>query len=237
MPRFIRPANAKISDDFADHKARKSVNPGTDYILAVGKPVVAVADGTVASVTTSISGAGGRMVWLKCADGYNFDYLHLSRIDVKKGQVVKQGQVIGLSGASGLGKERGYGPHLHLSARIKGKHVNGKGNFDYEAFLKTQPADKPVAVVPPTQVAPPVAPTAPTAPVATPVAPPTAPVKRATVKVGSKGKDVKYLQSKLGINDDGIFGPQTKAAVVSFQSRRNLVADGIVGPKTWAAIG
>jgi murein DD-endopeptidase MepM/ murein hydrolase activator NlpD len=235
MPRFIRPVNAKISDNFAAHKARGSVNPGTDYVVGVGTPVVAVADGVVVGITTSISGAGGRMVWLDTtSDGYNFDYLHLSRVDVKKGQAVKQGQVIGLSGASGLGKERGYGPHLHLSARIMGKHVNGKGNFDYEAFLKTQPADKPVAVVPPTQVAPPVAPTA---PVATPVAPPAAPVKRATVKVGSKGKDVKYLQSKLGINDDGIFGPQTKAAVVSFQSRRNLVADGIVGPKTWAAIG
>lgn len=236
MPRFIRPANAKISDNFAAHKKRGSVNPGTDYILAVGKPVVAVADGTVASVTTSISGAGGRMVWLKCADGYNFDYLHLSRVDVKKGQVVKQGQVLGLSGASGLGKERGYGPHLHLSARVKGKHVNGKGNFDYEAFLKTQPADKPVAVVPATQVTPPVAKPVAEA-TAAPVAAPAAPVKRPTLKTGSTGPHVLYLQQKVGTAADGDFGPNTRKAVIAFQKSKGLVADGIVGPKTWAAIG
>jgi murein DD-endopeptidase MepM/ murein hydrolase activator NlpD len=237
MPRFIRPVNAKISDNFAAHKARGSVNPGTDYVVGVGTPVVAVADGVVVGVTTSISGAGGRMVWLDTtSDGYNFDYLHLSRVDVKKGQAVKQGQVIGLSGASGLGKERGYGPHLHLSARIMGKHVNGKGNFDYEAFLKSQPADKPVAVVPPTQVAPPVAPAKPVEAVVAPPAP-AKPINRKTVSRGSKGADVKYLQKKLGITADGDFGPNTDKAVRAFQSSKGLVVDGIVGAKTWAAIG
>ena len=218
MPKFIRPANAKISDNFADHKARKSVNPGTDYVLKVGVPVVAVADGTVASVTTSIAGAGGRMVWLKCADGYNFDYLHLSRVDVAPGQAVKQGQVLGLSGASGLGKERGYGPHLHLSARIGGKHVSGKGNFDYEAFLAGQGGS---AAAPATK------------------APKAAanPGGRATLKKGSKGPDVVYLQQKIGTAADGDFGPNTHKAVVAFQTSKGLVADGIVGPKTWAAIG
>jgi peptidoglycan hydrolase-like protein with peptidoglycan-binding domain len=57
------------------------------------------------------------------------------------------------------------------------------------------------------------------------------------VKQGSKGKNVAHLQRKLGINDDGIFGSQTKAAVVAFQNAKGLVADGIVGPKTWNAIG
>jgi murein DD-endopeptidase MepM/ murein hydrolase activator NlpD len=213
-PRFIRPVQAKISDDFAAHKARKSVNPGTDYVIGVGTPVVAVADGVIVGVTTSISGAGGRMVWLDTTtDGYNFDYLHLSRVDVAAGQAVKQGQVIGLSGASGKGSERGYGPHLHLSARIGGKHVNGAGNFDYEAFLAQQGGN--------------------TAAPATPAAP----SGRKTVKKGSKNADVKYLQQKLGLAADGIFGPKTHAAVVAFQTSKGLVSDGIVGPKTWAAIG
>lgn len=60
---------------------------------------------------------------------------------------------------------------------------------------------------------------------------------RATVKRGSKGNDVKYLQTKLKIAADGDFGPKTHAAVVAFQKSHGLVADGIVGPKTWAAIG
>jgi murein DD-endopeptidase MepM/ murein hydrolase activator NlpD len=213
-PRFIRPVNAGISDDFNAHKARKSVNPGTDYVVGIGTPVVAVADGVVVGTTTSIAGAGGRMVFLDTTtDGYNFDYLHLSRVDVSPGQAVKQGQVLGLSGASGKGSERGYGPHLHLSARIMGKHVAGAGNFDYEAFLLGQGG----------------ATSAPTAPAASGARP--------VVKQGSKGADVKYLQNKLGITADGDFGPKTKAAVVAFQNKHGLVADGIVGPKTWKAVG
>lgn len=216
MPRFIRPVNAGISDNFAAHKARNSVNPGTDYVVGIGVPVVAVADGVVVGTTTSIAGAGGRMVFLDTTtDGYNFDYLHLSRVDVTPGQAVKQGQVLGLSGASGKGSERGYGPHLHLSARIMGKHVAGAGNFDYEDFLAKQGGS---AAAPAT-------------------AAPASSGARATVQQGSKGADVKYLQTKLGITADGDFGPKTRAAVVAFQTSKGLVADGIVGPKTWKAIG
>lgn len=226
MPRFIRPVEAGISDNFAAHKARGSVNPGTDYVVGVGTPVVAVADAVIVGITSSISGAGGRMIFLDTTtDGYNFDYLHLSRIDVTVGQAVKQGQVIGLSGASGKGSERGYGPHLHFSARIMGKHGNGANNFDYEAFLPTQPADKP----------------APAAAAAKPAkatkATKAAPVTRPNVSAGSTGEHVKYLQSKLGITADGIFGKHTQAAVLRFQTEKKLVVDGHVGPKTWAAIG
>ena len=240
MPRFIRPVNAGISDSFAAHQARKSVNPGTDYVVGIGVPVVAVADGVVVGTTTTISGAGGRMVFLDTtSDGYNFDYLHLSRVDVTPGQAVKQGQVLGLSGASGKGSERGYGPHLHFSARIMGRHGAGGGNFDYEVFVNAQPADAPKPVAKPAEK--PIAKATedkpkPAAPVA-PVAPVAAPVARREVKKGSKGPDVVYLQQKLGISADGDFGPKTHKAVVAFQKSRGLVADGIAGPKTWAAIG
>jgi murein DD-endopeptidase MepM/ murein hydrolase activator NlpD len=217
MARFIKPVNAGISDNFAAHQARKSVNPGTDYVVGVGTPVVAVADGVVVGTTTTIAGAGGRMVFLDTtSDGYNFDYLHLSRVDVTPGQTVKQGQVLGLSGASGKGSERGYGPHLHFSARIMGRHGAGTANFDYEAFLAGQGGN---TAAPATKAA------------------PANPGGRATLKKGSKGPDVVYLQQKIGTAADGDFGPKTHAAVVAFQGSKGLVADGIVGPKTWAAIG
>lgn len=64
-----------------------------------------------------------------------------------------------------------------------------------------------------------------------------APVVRATIKLGSRGADVKYLQKKLKLTADGIFGNKTKAAVVKFQKSKGLTADGIVGPRTWAALG
>lgn len=63
------------------------------------------------------------------------------------------------------------------------------------------------------------------------------PKPRATIKQGSKGADVKYLQSKLGLAQDSIFGPATKAKVVAWQRSKGLVADGIVGAKTWAKLG
>lgn len=58
---------------------------------------------------------------------------------------------------------------------------------------------------------------------------------------GSTGEDVKtvqYLVTAHGHSTgvDGVFGPQTKAAVEGFQSSRGLAADGIVGPQTWSQL-
>lgn len=57
------------------------------------------------------------------------------------------------------------------------------------------------------------------------------------LKLGSTGSSVATLQQKLGIDDDGIFGPQTMAAVLAFQSAHGLVKDGIVGPVTLTVLG
>jgi putative chitinase len=53
------------------------------------------------------------------------------------------------------------------------------------------------------------------------------------LKNGSKGEDVKKLQSKLGLGADGVFGPGTETAVKKWQSENGLNADGIVGEGTW----
>lgn len=58
-----------------------------------------------------------------------------------------------------------------------------------------------------------------------------------TLKKGSRGQDVRLLQSQLALHADGIFGPITEEAVKQFQKERNLAVDGIVGPETWAALG
>ena len=72
--------------------------------------------------------------------------------------------------------------------------------------------------------------------------------ERETVKVGSTGSDVKYLQQRLNamktylklsfakLTDDGDFGAKTLAAVKEFQKSRKLTVDGIVGKNTWAAL-
>lgn len=57
-----------------------------------------------------------------------------------------------------------------------------------------------------------------------------------TIKKGSKGEDVKVLQKKLGLMEDGIFGNLTEEAVIKFQKDNGLTPDGIVGAKTWEAL-
>jgi putative chitinase len=57
------------------------------------------------------------------------------------------------------------------------------------------------------------------------------------LKVGSKGEDVKKLQTKLGTAADGAFGPGTEKLVKEWQAANGLTADGIVGDGTWAKMG
>lgn len=57
-----------------------------------------------------------------------------------------------------------------------------------------------------------------------------------TLRIGSKGENVKILQRALHLIDDGVFGKLTHEAVKEAQRRLGLVADGVVGVKTWNAI-
>lgn len=52
------------------------------------------------------------------------------------------------------------------------------------------------------------------------------------LQIGSSGERVKQVQLALGITPDGVFGPQTKAAVIAYQQSHGLTVDGIVGPQT-----
>lgn len=58
-----------------------------------------------------------------------------------------------------------------------------------------------------------------------------------TIKQGSRGNEVRILQKKLGIPEDGIFGPVTNAALLKYQSTHGLTPDGVVGPRTWESLG
>jgi peptidoglycan hydrolase-like protein with peptidoglycan-binding domain len=65
---------------------------------------------------------------------------------------------------------------------------------------------------------------------------------RRTLRLGSKGDDVQFVQTVLEVHGfgplakDGDFGPKTEAAVKKYQRDRGLSADGIVGRNTWARI-
>lgn len=58
-----------------------------------------------------------------------------------------------------------------------------------------------------------------------------------TVKLGSRGEDVKIVQTKVGVTADGIFGVNTDKAVKAYQLAHGLTPDGIVGAHTWESMG
>lgn len=142
MTSIIYPTSTtNVSDTFNDHMARGSVNPGTDYTCSYGSKVFSVSGGVVTSVGTNNSGSGGRVIHVNHDDGSGADYLHLAEVHVRKGDRVYQGTQLGLSGASGNGKDWYYGPHLHISYR--NNHYGGfgnVGNLDFDALVRMQPA-------------------------------------------------------------------------------------------------
>jgi len=91
---------------------------GVDYRAPAGAPVVAVAGGVV--VSAGAGGAGGRVVHLRHANGYETKYLHLSAIAVRAGAHVRQGDLIGRVGATGLATAA----HLDYRLMRNGVFVN-----------------------------------------------------------------------------------------------------------------
>ena len=91
---------------------------GVDYAAPTGAPVISVADGVV--VESGFSGGFGNMVVVQHNARQSTVYAHLSRINVRKGQTIKQGDNLGAVGSTGWAT----GPHLHFEFRINGRHVD-----------------------------------------------------------------------------------------------------------------
>ena len=91
---------------------------GVDYAAPTGTPVMSVADGVVSE--SSYQGAYGNMVVIQHNANQSTVYAHLSRMNVRKGQTIKQGETVGAVGSTGLST----GPHLHFEFRINGRHVD-----------------------------------------------------------------------------------------------------------------
>jgi murein DD-endopeptidase MepM/ murein hydrolase activator NlpD len=97
---------------------RPAMHTGLDFRAATGDPVRATANGKVAS--SGWAGGYGRMVEIDHGNGLSTRYGHLSEINVKVGDTIKIGQVIGAVGSTG----RSTGPHLHYETRIDGDAVD-----------------------------------------------------------------------------------------------------------------
>ena len=91
---------------------------GTDYAAPQGTPIVAVGDGVVTK--SSYTSGNGKFVKIRHNGTYETQYLHMSKRAVKKGQRVKQGEVIGYVGQTGLAT----GPHVCFRFWKHGKQVD-----------------------------------------------------------------------------------------------------------------
>ncbi|MEV6168393.1 M23 family metallopeptidase [Streptomyces sp. NPDC051954] len=112
----------------------QSTHSGQDFAVPSGTKVVAAHGGTVVKAGSNGAGDGpayGNAVVIKHGNGSFSQYAHLSKINVKVGQVVKTGQRIALSGNTG----NSSGPHLHFEIRTTANYGSA---IDPVAFLRTK---------------------------------------------------------------------------------------------------
>jgi len=120
--KLIRPLQGRISSGYGYrvhpiYRVRK-MHTGVDFAAPTGTPIRAAADGTV--VHAARWGGYGNCIILDHGGGLATLYGHCSRLAVKEGGTVTQGQVVGYVGSTGLST----GPHLHFEVRRDGQPVD-----------------------------------------------------------------------------------------------------------------
>lgn len=108
----------KLRNDYPRYESSRKYHSGTDFAVPIGTPVYSSCDGTVESVISKTTSYGNH---IKIKANVNnsivyIRYCHLKRYIVKKGDVVKAGDLIGYSGKTG----NATGPHLHYEVRKVG---------------------------------------------------------------------------------------------------------------------
>lgn len=113
------------------HRAMRE-HHGVDYLVPEGTAIFATADGTVKSLSEKNT-SHGKAITISHGNGYETSYSHLLDIRVKKGQKVKRGDIIALSGNSGLS----FVPHLHYEVIYNDTRVDPVHYF----FLELNPEE------------------------------------------------------------------------------------------------
>jgi murein DD-endopeptidase MepM/ murein hydrolase activator NlpD len=119
---FAAPVTSRVFDNFGDNRIfngkKVSIHRGSDFPARPGTPVHALNAGRV--VLAQRMFLEGNCVIIDHGNQLFSIYMHFSRLQVKAGEMVKKGQLLGLSGATG----RVTGPHLHVSLRWSGENLN-----------------------------------------------------------------------------------------------------------------
>lgn len=116
----------------------KKMHHGMDFVAPVGTPIYATADGVVQVSSPSFHGYG-KYIKIDHGYGYKTIYAHLNSLNVKRGQQVKRGEIIGTLGNTGIST----GPHLHYEVIVNGKTVDPINHYyhdlsadEYEEMLR-----------------------------------------------------------------------------------------------------
>ena len=122
--RFIWPLRGRISGVFGSQRVYQGVpgsyHNGVDVAAPTGTPYVAPADGVVILAATTPFTLEGNLLMIDHGMGLSSVFLHSSRLDVRTGDVVRQGQRLGAVGATG----RATGPHMHWAMRWNGAKID-----------------------------------------------------------------------------------------------------------------
>ena len=121
---FIWPIGGRVSGRFGRQRIYQgqpgSFHSGTDIAAAGGTPFVAPADGVVVLAAQTPFTLEGYLLIVDHGMGLSSAFLHCSRLDVRVGDVVRQGQPLGLVGATG----RATGPHMHWGLKWKDARID-----------------------------------------------------------------------------------------------------------------
>ena len=122
--RFAWPATGRISGWFGSQRIYRgepgAFHNGVDVAVPTGTPLLAPADGVVLLATDHPFTTEGNMIMIGHGMGLVSTFLHLSRIDVRTGDVVRRGQMLGATGATG----RATGPHMHWGMRWNDERID-----------------------------------------------------------------------------------------------------------------
>lgn len=155
--------------------------------------------------------SAGNFVRIRVSDTTVMSYCHFrDKLLWQKGDKIEKGTVLGMMGSTG----NSTGAHLHWGIKENGQWINPAPYLDKDYAAEAEPVRKDFSI------------------------------GMRTLRYGDQGEDVRALQILLkgiGCNGDmhepdGIFGPNTKGAVILFQEKMDLEQDGIAGILTWSAL-
>ncbi|MFC7401045.1 peptidoglycan DD-metalloendopeptidase family protein [Citricoccus sp. GCM10030269] len=216
---MIMPTSGSITGTPNGYCRSGNSHEGFDIAAPTGRKVVAAADGKV--VTSDYASSPGNRVVVDHASGWETRYLHLNSKSVSVGQTVKKGQTVGYVGSTG----GSTGPHLHFQIERNDVVVRDGSLLNDFTCGSTVTSGRAINYAFPGLSG------GSSGSVAYP-----------KLREGDRGEAVTQLQNALknaGVNPgtiDGVFGTDTKSAVRSFPSKVGTGVDGVVGPKTWGAL-